>query len=208
VRESLVLLKNDHKTLPLSKKAARIVVAGKSADNIGNQCGGWTVEWQGQTGNVTTGGTTILGAITNAVGPKTTVTYSRDGTGAEGATVGVVVVGETPYAEMNGDRADVTLAAVDQQAIANLKKAGIPVVVILLSGRPMILGDALSQADAVIAAWLPGTEGEGVTDVLFGDYKPTGRLSFAWPRSMDQIPSHPGDAKYDPLFKFGYGLTY
>ncbi len=208
VRESLVLLKNDHQTLPLSKKAARIVVAGKSADNLGNQCGGWTVEWQGQTGNVTTGGTTILAAITNTAGPNTQVTYSRDGTGAEGATVGVVVIGETPYAEMRGDRTDVTLAAADQQAVANMKKAGIPVVVILLSGRPMILGDVLTQADAVVAAWLPGTEGEGVADVLFGGHKPTGKLSFAWPRSMEQIPGHPGDAQYDPLFKFGYGLSY
>ncbi len=208
VRESLVLLKNENKALPLSKSAARIVVAGGNADNLGNQCGGWTVEWQGRSGAVTTGGTTILAAIKNTAGANTQVTYSRDGTGAEGATVGIAVVGESPYAEMNGDRRDVTLASADQQAVANLKKAGIPVVVIVISGRPMILGDILAQADAIIAAWLPGTEGGGVADVLFGDYQPTGKLSFAWPRSLDQIPSHPGDAKYDPLFKFGYGLSY
>jgi beta-glucosidase len=208
VRESLVLLKNDKHTLPLSRQAARIAVAGKSANDIGNQCGGWTVEWQGRSGAVTTGGTTILAAITKAAGPNTKVTYSRDGANAAGADVGVVVIGETPYAEMEGDRRDLTLDAADQQVVANMKKAGIPVVVVLLSGRPMILGDVLAQADSMVGAWLPGTEGEGVADVLFGDYKPTGKLSFAWPRSMDQIPSHPGDANYDPLFKFGYGLTY
>jgi beta-glucosidase len=216
VRESVVLLKNDNRALPLSKQATRIAVAGPSADNLGNQCGGWTIEWQGRSGEVTSGGTTILAAIKNAVrdhpgrmeGKFTQVTYSRDGSDAAGANVGVVVIGETPYAEMNGDRSDVTLAAADEQAVVNMKKAGIPVVVILLSGRPMILGDVLTQADAVVAAWLPGTEGGGVADVLFGDYKPTGKLSFAWPRSMEQIPSHPGDANYDPQFKFGYGLSY
>ena len=96
----------------------------------------------------------------------------------------------------------------DQAAIANVKSAGIPVVVVVVSGRPMILGEAATQADALVAAWLPGTEGQGVADVLFGDYKPTGKLSFTWPRSMDQIPINVGDAKYDPLFPFGFGLTY
>ena len=208
VRESLVLLKNDKKTLPLSKKVKTIAVAGKSADNIGNQCGGWTIQWQGQTGEVTSGGTTILAAIKNAAGPNTSVTYSREGTNGEGASVGIVVIGELPYAEGAGDRADLTLAQADRDAVANLKKSGIPVVVILLSGRPMILGETLDQADAFIAAWLPGTEGEGVADILFGNYKPTGKLSFAWPRSMSQIPSHSGDANYDPQFKLGFGLTY
>jgi beta-glucosidase len=208
VRESLVLLKNDNRALPLPKGVGRIAVAGQSADNLGNQCGGWTIEWQGRSGEVTSGGTTILAAIRNAAGPGTPVTYARDGTNGAGASVGIVVIGETPYAEGNGDRTDVTLAAADRNAVANLKKAGIPVVVVLLSGRPMILGDVLTQADAVVAAWLPGTEGEGVADVLFGDYQPTGKLSFAWPRSMEQIPRHPGEANYDPLYKFGYGLSY
>ena len=89
-----------------------------------------------------------------------------------------------------------------------MKAAGIPVVVILLSGRPMILGDVLDKADALIAAWLPGTEGEGIADVLFGDYKPTGKLSHSWPRSMAQIPLNAGDKNYDPLFAYGFGLTY
>ena len=122
--------------------------------------------------------------------------------------VGVVVVGETPYAEMTGDRTDLTLSLEDQDAIAAVKKAGIPVVVVLLSGRPMILGEALPQADAFVAAWLPGSEGKGVADVLFGDYKPTGKLSFTWPRSMAQLPINVGDTNYDPLFPYGFGLTY
>ena len=209
VRKSLVLLKNDKKTLPISKQAARIHVAGKSADNIGNQCGGWTIQWQGQTGNVTPGGTTILAAIKAAV-PKTQVTFSLDGSGAQGATLGVVVVGELPYAEGSGDRADLSLGKEDVAAVNNMKKAGIPVVVIVISGRPVLINDILPQSDALIAAFLPGTEGQGVADVLFGDYKPTGKLSYSWPRSNAQLPLNinlPKD-KYDPLFKLGYGLTY
>ena len=210
VRESLVLLKNERKALPISKTAARIHVAGKSADNIGNQCGGWTIDWQGKTGAVTTGGTTILAAIRGAVSRNTQVTSSVDGTGAEGATLGIAVIGELPYAEMQGDRSDLALDKEDLATVANLKKAGIPVVVVLVSGRPMIINEALAQADAFVAAWLPGTEGQGVSDVLFGDFKPTGKLSFSWPRSMDQLPLNMNmpAAKYDPLFKYGYGLSY
>jgi beta-glucosidase len=208
VRESLVLLKNEKKTLPLSKQAARIHVAGKGADNIGLQCGGWTISHQGSSGEATTGGTTILTAMKNTVSKDTQITYSKDGTGAEGATVGVVVIGEKPYAEGSGDRTDLTLAKEDIEVVQTMKKAGIPVVVVLLSGRPMILNETLGQADAFIAAWLPGTEGQGVADVLFGDYKPVGKLSFSWPRSMKQIPINIGDKDYDPLFKYGYGLSY
>jgi len=208
VRQSLVLLKNRNQVLPLKKTAARIHVGGKSADDLGNQCGGWTIDWQGKSGDVTPGGTTVLAAIRQAVGKGTQVTFSKDGTGAAGATVGVVVIGERPYAEGNGDRTDLALAQEDVDAVANMKAAGIPVVAILFSGRPMILGGVLDQADAVVAAWLPGTEGEGIADVLFGDFRPTGKLSFAWPRSMAQVARHPGDKEYDPLFAFGYGLSY
>lgn len=208
VRESLVLLKNEKKILPLSKKIARIHVGGRGADDIGNQCGGWTIDWQGKSGNITTGGTTILKAIETAVSPATKVTFSADGSGASGAGVGIVVVGETPYAEGRGDRENLSLTVEDTNAITNMKRAGIPVVVVLLSGRPMIINEALSQADAFVAAWLPGTEGEGITDVLFGDYKPTGKLSCTWPRSMAQVPINVGDAGYDPLFKFGFGLSF
>jgi beta-glucosidase len=208
VRESIVLLKNEHKRLPLSKKSVRIHVAGRNADNIGNQCGGWTIDWQGKSGEVTTGGTTILKAIQGAAARTTKVTFSEDGAGAAGADVGIVVVGETPYAEMQGDRDDLSLSDEDVAAIERVKAAGIPVVLVVISGRPLILDRLLDKCDAVVAAWLPGTEGEGVADVLFGDYKPTGKLSFSWPRSTSQIPINVGDRNYDPLFKYGFGLTY
>jgi beta-glucosidase len=210
VRKSLVLLKNEHQTLPISKQLTRIHIAGKSADNIGNQCGGWTIRWQGQSGNVTPGGTTILEAVKATVSPKTEVTYSLDGSGAEGAAMGIVVVGEQPYAEGVGDRSDLSLDEEDLNAIVNVKMAEIPVVVLLISGRPMIIEKVLSQADAFMVAFLPGTEGQGVADVLFGDYKPTGKLSFSWPKSMDQLPLSINGPKetYDPLFPFGYGLSY
>ncbi len=208
VRQSLVLLKNEKGALPLSKTAKRIHVGGKSADDLGNQCGGWTITWQGKSGHVTPGGTTILAAMKKAVSKDTTITFSADGKGAEGADVGVVVIGETPYAETMGDRADLTLAPEDVAAVENMKAAGIPVVVVLLSGRPMIIDKVIDKADAFVAAWLPGTEGDGVADVLFGAYKPTGKLSFSWPRTMAQVTVHRGDANYDPLYKYGYGLTY
>jgi len=207
VRESLVLLKNERRALPLSKTAKRILVAGKNADDLGNQCGGWMITWQGKSG-IPGPGTTILAGLRSAAGKGTEVAYSKDGSGAAGADAGVVVVGETPYAEMLGDRDDLALAKEDLDAIASVKKAGIPLVVVIVSGRPLILGDGLDTADAVVAAWLPGTEGAGVADVLFGDYKPTGKLSFSWPRSMAQIPINVGDAKYSPQFPFGFGLTY
>lgn len=208
VRQSVVLLKNGAGALPLAADAARIHVAGKNADDIGNQSGGWTIDWQGASGDVTTGGTTILQAIRDAVGADTEVTFSRDGSGASGADVAVVVIGETPYAEGRGDRADLALDAEDVAAVRAAAQAGVPVVTVLISGRPMILGDVLDHSDAVVAAWLPGTEGDGVADVLFGDYAPTGTLPFSWPRSMDQVPLHAGEAGYDPLFEYGFGLSY
>jgi beta-glucosidase len=208
VRESLVVLKNDRKVLPLSKKLARIHVAGKNADDIGNQCGGWTIDWQGKSGNVTTGGTTILTAIQHTVSADTKVTFSKDGSGAAGATLGIVVIGEKPYAEFEGDRADLTLDKEDIATFKAMKAAGIPTVAILLSGRPMIISDVLDQADGFVAAWLPGTEGQGVADVLFGDFKPTGKLGFSWPKTMAQLPLNMHNAKYEPLFPVGYGLKY
>lgn len=207
VRQSLVLLKNNDNVLPLSKDLARVHVAGKNADDIGHQCGGWTISWQGSSGE-TTPGTTILEAIENTVSTSTLVTFSVDGSGAAGADVGIVVVGETPYAEGSGDRQNLNLDAADVTAITNLHNSGIPVVVILIAGRPMIIEPILDMADAFVAAWLPGTEGQGVADVIFGDYHPTGRLSHTWPRTMDQIPINRGDAVYDPLFPYDYGLSY
>ena len=208
VRQSLVLLKNDGRVLPLSKMTRRIHVAGRNADDLGNQCGGWTISWQGSSGAITSGGMTILQAIRAGVLAGASVTYALDGSGAAGADVGVVVIGETPYAEGLGDRSDLSLSAADVAAVQAVKRAGVPVVVVLVSGRPMILDAILGDADAIVAAWLPGTEGAGVADVLFGDYSPTGKLSHSWPRAMSQLPINWGDASYDPLFPYGYGLTY
>jgi len=207
VRESVVLLKNDDRVLPLAKTAARIHVAGRAADDIGMQCGGWTVTWQGKPGAVTAG-TTLRAALAAAASPQTRVSYSADGSGAAGADVAVVVVGEAPYAEGVGDRADLALAADDVAVVDALAAAQVPIVLVVYSGRPLILGGVLDRAAAVVAAWLPGTEGSGIADVLFGDYAPRGKLGFAWPRSMAGIPRHAGDASYDPLFPFGFGLTY
>jgi beta-glucosidase len=207
VRQSLVLLKNDGGTLPLSK-TGRIHVAGVAADDIGMQSGGWTIHWQGEAGAVTTGGTTILDGIRAVVGDGATVTWSNDGSGAEGADAVIVVIGETPYAEFLGDRVDLSVEPDQAAIVERVANAGIPVVVVLLSGRPLIIGNVLESSDAFVAAWLPGTEGAGVADVLFGDHAPTGKLSYTWPRSMSQIPINVGDAEYDPLFAFGYGLGY
>lgn len=207
VRQSVVLLKNENKILPLSKNSSHVHVAGKNADNLGYQCGGWTMSWQGGSGAITTG-TTILQTIKNTVSANTKVTYSRDGTGATGADVGIVVVGETPYAEGMGDRWDLNFSNEDLATMVRVKGEGIPMITILISGRPMIIETPLGFSDAFIAAWLPGTEGQGIADVVFGDYNPTGKLSYSWPRSMSQIPINVGDPSYRPLFPFGFGLSY
>ncbi|MFZ0592759.1 MAG: glycoside hydrolase family 3 protein [Bryobacteraceae bacterium] len=204
IRESLVLLKNDHKVLPIAKRASRIHVAGKGADDAGVQSGGWTVTWQGKAGQSLPGTTTILAAMKKAA---RNVTYSKDGSGAEGATVGVAFIGEDPYAEMFGDKTDLHLSQTDVAVVKKLKAAGIPVVVVLLSGRPLFIEDIMSEADAIVAAWLPGSEGEGVADVLFGDYKPVGKLSFTWPKASS-TSLHRGDPGYQTLFELGYGLKY
>ena len=206
VKQSLVVLKNNG-VLPISKDLGQIHVAGKNADDLGNQCGGWTITWQGESGPLTKG-TTIYEATQVAVSSFTNVTYSKDGSGAKGANVGIVVVGETPYSEMMGDKESLYLDKKDLKAIENVRKAGIPVVVVIVSGRPLIIEDEVDKWDGLIAAWLPGSEGKGVTDVLFGDYNPTGRLSVSWPRNMDQIPINFGDEMYDPLFEYGFGLSY
>ena len=203
VRKSMVLLKNEDNLLPLPKNGKTIIVAGRGADNIGMQCGGWTISWQGEMGNKTAG-TSILEAIQSTVDPTTSVQFTEDGNNAKG-DVAIVVIGEEPYAEMEGDRANLSLDKKDLAVIDRLKAQNIPVVVILLSGRPVIITDHLEEWDSLVAAWLPGTEGHGISDVLFGDYNPTGELSFSWPKSMDQIPITKTD---DHLFDFGYGLSY
>ncbi len=203
VRKSMVLLKNKNNILPIPKSGKTIIVAGKGADDVGMQSGGWTISWQGGMGQ-TTNGTTILDAIKSAVDPGTVVEYTPDGTSFTG-DLAVVVVGEKPYAEMIGDRKDLKLDNEDLGVIKRFTDNDIPVVVVLLSGRPMIVTDEVGKWDGFIAAWLPGTEGTGVADVLFGDYKPTGKLSFSWPKNMNQFPIDPND---DHLFSFGFGLTY
>ena len=206
VRESLVLLKNGKGALPLAKDAKRIHLSGNSMDDLGNQCGGWTITWQGASGAVTTG-TTILAAVRKAVSPAVSVTSSADGSGASGASVALAVIGEAPYAEMRGDRTDLRLAPEDVAVVKNLKRQGVPVVAILVSGRPLVIDEILGDADAILAAWCPGTEGEGVTDVLFGAYKPTGRLSFTWPAAASTSFLR-GDPGHKPLYPFGHGLSY
>ena len=171
------------------------------------QCGGWTIEWQGKMGDITQG-TTILDGIKSTVSRKTTVSYSKDGSGANGADVGIVVIGEKPYAEGMGDDGELKLSSEDLAVLTKMKSANIPLVVIMLSGRPLIITDHLNDWDAFVAAWLPGTEGDGVSDIIFGNYNPSGKLSFSWPENISQIPSDYKDPNYKPLFKYNYGLKY
>ncbi|GAA5524788.1 beta-glucosidase BoGH3B [Microbulbifer aestuariivivens] len=212
VRESLVLLKNTGGLLPLAKNS-KVFVAGTHADDIGLQSGGWTIEWQGKAGDITEG-TTILEGIRAAASGE--VTYSADGEGAAGHDVAIVVLGEQPYAEGVGDYREAPcelckpLTLSDEQ-LAVLKKvqaSGVPTAVVLVSGRPLLISEQLPQWQAFVAAWLPGSEGHGVADVLFGDYAPSGKLPVSWPRNLQQIPINVGDAQYDPLFPYGFGLTY
>ncbi len=205
VRESVVLLKKKDNILPLLKDGMKIHVAGKNADNIGNQCGGWTISWQGSSGNITKG-TTILSAIRDAVNTST-VSYSLDGSGVGDADIAVAIIGEEPYAEGQGDRDDLSFSKDDIETVRRLKEAGIPVVVIVISGRPMVLNPIIPFSDAILAAWLPGTEGAGVADILFGDHQPSGLLSQSWPADMASVPVNFGDSDYHPLFPYGYGLT-
>ncbi|TVU20669.1 hypothetical protein EJB05_36887 [Eragrostis curvula] len=215
VRKSLVLLKNGKSTyaplLPLPKKAGKILVAGSHANNLGFQCGGWTMTWQGEGGNDNvTVGMTILSAIKATVDPATQVVYSESPDSsvlADKYDYAVVVVGETPYAETSGDNLNLTIPAPGPTVIQTVCKSA-KCVVVLISGRPLVLDQPLlSGMDAFVAAWLPGTEGQGVADALFGDYGFTGKLSRTWFKSVDQLPMNVGDPHYDPLFPFGFGLT-
>ena len=156
-------------------------MVGAAADDLGMQCGGWTIDWQGGRGNVTHGGTTVLAAIRQTISPETQITFSPDASDLKDADAIIAVVGEPPYAEMKGDRSELNLSADDAALIAKAKASGKPVVTILFSGRPLVLNSALADSDAFVAAWLPGTEGLGVTDVLFGDYKFTGKSPRHWP---------------------------
>jgi beta-glucosidase len=236
VNKSMVLLKNEDDVLPL-KKGQRILVAGKNAHNLGHQCGGFTIAWQGTSGNdFIDGGTSIWEGI-QALAPSAVL--SVDGTGVEADSsahdVAVVVIGETPYAEGMGDIRtghDVIVQAGSQingllkvlepygstvvledlhpedlETITRIASKGIPVVVVLISGRPLVTNSELEASSAFVAAWLPGSEGQGVADVLFGDSNFSGKLSFSWPKNADQQVKR-GDENYDPLFHYGFGLGY
>ncbi|KAG8387307.1 hypothetical protein BUALT_Bualt02G0007700 [Buddleja alternifolia] len=214
VRKSLVLLKNgkvaSQPLLPLPKKAPKILVAGSHADNLGYQCGGWTVEWQGVQGNDQIVGTTILQAIKNTVDPSTNVVY-KDNPDANfvktnGFSYAIVVVGEAPYAEMFGDSTNLSIIDPGPSTIKNVC-AAVKCIVVVVSGRPVVMEPYIAQIDALVAAWLPGTEGQGVADALFGDYAFTGKLARTWFKSVNQLPMNVGDSHYDPLFPFGFGLT-
>ncbi|KAF3662098.1 putative wall-associated receptor kinase 2-like [Capsicum annuum] len=214
VRKSLVLLKNgkiaSQPLLPLPKKATKILVAGSHADNLGYQCGGWTMSWQGIGGNDLTTGTTILNAVKNTVHPSTQVVYhdnpDMNFVKSNHFSYAIVVVGETPYAEMFGDSANLTIAQPGPSTIRNVCGV-VKCLVIVISGRPVVIDPYLANIDALVAAWLPGSEGQGVADVLFGDYGFTGKLARTWFKSVDQLPMNVGDPHYDPLFPFGFGLT-
>lgn len=206
VAESQVLLRNAGDLLPLSADSETLFVAGAAADNIGIQSGGWTIEWQGGDGAITEG-TTILAGIQNTVSGETEVVYAGDGTFETRAEVGIVVVGETPYAEGRGDDADLTLSQDDLDAIAATRAAVDQLVVVIVSGRPLIITDYIEDWDAVVAAWLPGSEGQGVADVLFGVQPFTGTLPLTWVRSVDQLPLSSLLANgEEPLFPFAFGL--
>ncbi|MBT7519900.1 MAG: beta-glucosidase, partial [Candidatus Marinimicrobia bacterium] len=206
VNKSVVLLQNNN-ILPISKNIKSILVAGEHGHDLGYQCGGWSISWQGGSGN-TTIGTTILDGIRDNIGNQSSVSFSKNGDEPNDHDIIIAVVGETPYAEMKGDSESLELSNKDKLLLERLIKTGKPIVLILISGRPMIITPYLEHVDAVLAAWLPGTEGSGVADLLFGDVSPTAKLSFSWPRDMSQIPINYGDKTYDPLFPLGYGLTY
>ena len=207
VRKSLVLLKNEGDILPLNKNSGKITLVGEHADNIGYQSGGWTIHWQGGSGDITPG-TTILDAFKSAVDDSNSIHYSKYGDNLLNPDVVVVVVGEKPYSEGVGDRESLHLSDEDIKLLKKVKNSNLPHVVVLISGRPMIINESLTESDAFVAAWLPGSEGKGISDVIFGDYNFTGKLSMTWPKSMNQIPINYGDSNYDPLFQFGFGLSY
>jgi beta-glucosidase len=225
VAESQVLLENRRHTLPL-RDNADVYVAGSNADNIGNQAGGWTLTWQGGSTNRIPG-TTILEGIRGAVSQGNgSVTFSEDASAPiRRDQVGVVVVGETPYSEGFGDVGgpqwaydpgdhgvprpvkDMQISAADRAAIDKVCAATVKCVVVIVSGRPLIIDPAqLREMDALVEAWLPGSEGGGVADTLFGERPFTGKLPVTWPKTLAQEPINVGDANYDPLYPFGYGL--
>jgi beta-glucosidase len=209
VQESLVLLKNESATLPL-KAGQKLLIAGDGANSYMKQSGGWTLSWQG-TGlpdSEFPGATTIGKALVDASGGKAMI--SKDGNYTDKPDVAVVVFGEDPYAEFQGDVPDLIFRdRSDNLALLKKYKAeGIKTVAIFLSGRPMWVNSHLNASDAFVAAWLPGSEGGGVADVLYGKADFKGKLPFSWPKLATQYVLNVGDKNYDPLFAYGYGLSY
>jgi beta-glucosidase len=205
--ESQVLLKNQGNLLPL-KRTAKVYVAGSNADDTGNQAGGWTLTWQGQSGPIP-GATSILAGMRQDA-PGATISYSKDASASTaGYDVGMVVVGETPYAEGMGDVGNnghtLQLSPADRDAVDRVC-AAMKCVVLDVSGRPLDITGIVPEANAVVGSFLPGSEGEGVADVLFGRMPFTGRLPETWAKAESQLPINVGDAHYDPLYPFGWGL--
>lgn len=213
VRKSLVLLKNGggakKKLLPLNKYASKILVVGAHANDIGLQCGGWTISWQGGRG-ATTKGTTILGGIRQVIGRNSEVVYQPNPSAGyakgKGFEYAIVVVGEQPYAEVNGDNLNNLNMPAPYPALIKDTCSNVACVVVMISGRPLVVEPYLGYMNAFVAAWLPGSEGRGVAEVLFGNYEFSGRLSRTWFRRVDQLPMNVGDRYYNPLFPFGYGM--
>ena len=213
VRQSLVLLKNAGGALPIDKNVATILVAGRGANNTGLQAGGWTLDWQGVSSNILQG-TTILDGVRASVGPDTQVVYEASGTFTDlsgKAPIGIVVAAERPYAEGVGDTANLGLSPTDIEVIIRVRPLVEKLIVVILSGRPMVITAQYQTADAWVAAWLPGSEGIGVADVLFGDYPFVGRLPYTWPRANEQLPINVNNSAdltgcEAPLFPYGYGL--
>lgn len=210
VAESLVLLKNTG-VLPL-KANARVLVAGDAADDVARQAGGWTLSWQGTDTKLADfpNATSIWRGIEAEVrGSGGQATLAPDGRYTAKPDAAIVVFGETPYAEFQGDKGDVAFddPADNLATMKRLKAAGVPVVAVFLSGRPLWANPYLNAADAFVAAWLPGSEGAGVSDVLFGRREFKGKLPYSWPKRSDQTPLNVGDPGYDPLFAYGFGLT-
>ena len=210
VQKSLVLLKNEGQVLPLAKDTPAIFVAGAGAQDIGMMSGGWTISWQGAMGAIEPG-TTILQAIKDTVSPGTVVQYDPAGDFEGTAEVGIAVVAEAPYAEGVGDSFNLDLPPDDAALIQSVRAHSKNTVVILVSGRPRVVTEQLGLMDALVAAWLPGTEGQGIADVLFGDAPFTGKLPYTWPRWSEQLPfdfeSLPEEGCDAPLFPYGYGLS-
>ncbi|KAI4306641.1 hypothetical protein L6164_029902 [Bauhinia variegata] len=215
VRKSLVLLKNgkhpSKPLLPLNKNSKRILLAGTHADNLGYQCGGWTKTWYGCSGKITIG-TTLLDAVKEAVGVETEVIYdqhpSENTIEHNEFSFAIVAVGEEPYAETPGDNSELVIPLNGADIISSVAEK-IPTLVILISGRPLVLEPwLLEKIDALVAAWLPGTEGQGITDVIFGDHDFEGQMPVTWFKSVEHLPIGDGVNSHDPLFPLGFGLTH